>query len=140
LDKEAFLVKKCNAMSKRSGAPCQSPAILGKEKCYNHGGRARSHKGRRAVIKSGLYGRFFTKEERDVAKEIKPKTLEDELTLFVIKIIRGQEYLKTLTEGTDEYWRTFEAIERLNARVARLKIDIIEQSSAENAEALSIII
>jgi hypothetical protein len=49
------LASRCRAISKRSGKPCQAPAVRGHEVCRMHGVRGGAPKGNRNALKHGLY-------------------------------------------------------------------------------------
>ena len=46
---------KCRARSKRSGKPCQSPAVRGSSVCRMHGAGGGARRGNRNALKHGLY-------------------------------------------------------------------------------------
>jgi uncharacterized protein YjcR len=46
---------RCHAKSKRSGKPCRSPAIRGREVCRMHGAAGGAPKGNRNALKHGEF-------------------------------------------------------------------------------------
>lgn len=60
--------KRCGAKT-RSGLPCKSPAVHGKNRCRMHGGAKGSGApvGNQNALKHG----FYTKESRNLIKDIK---------------------------------------------------------------------
>jgi glucans biosynthesis protein len=47
--------KRCRAKSKRSGKPCQSPAVRGRTVCRMHGAGGGAPRGNRNAYKHGRY-------------------------------------------------------------------------------------
>lgn len=62
----AFLnAPRCRARSKRTGKPCQSPAVTGCKVCRHHGAGGGAPKGERnGNYKTGLYTREAVAERR----------------------------------------------------------------------------
>lgn len=65
---------RCGAKSKRSGLPCQAPAMRGKQRCRFHGGKSTGPKtveGKKRSKEAGLKHGFYTQaaiEERKQAR------------------------------------------------------------------------
>ena len=58
---------RCSARSKRSGKPCQSPAVRGYSVCRMHGARGGAPRGNRNAFKHGLYSAEVIEMRRVVA-------------------------------------------------------------------------
>ena len=52
---QMLLSPRCAAKSKRSGKPCQSPAVTGHKVCRMHGARGGAPNGNRNALKSGCF-------------------------------------------------------------------------------------
>lgn len=63
---------RCGAKT-RSGSPCRSPAVSGKQRCRMHGGAAGkgAPKGNRNALKSGLFTREMIARRRAIARLIR---------------------------------------------------------------------
>lgn len=64
--------QRCGAKT-RSGEPCRSPAVSGKERCRMHGGAKGSGapKGNQNALKHGLYTRETMAERRELNRMIR---------------------------------------------------------------------
>jgi hypothetical protein len=58
---------RCSATSKRSGKPCESPAVRGHSVCRMHGAGGGGRKGNRNALRHGLYTSEAVDERRMVA-------------------------------------------------------------------------
>jgi len=69
----AFLhAPRCRARSKRTGQPCQSPAVTGWKVCRHHGAGGGAPKGERnGNYKTGLYTREAVAERRMLSALLK---------------------------------------------------------------------
>lgn len=88
---------KCGAKT-RSGGKCQRSALAGKTRCALHGGKstgprnpARPIGNKRAAKPGGLYSKFLTDEERDIAAGLELGSVDEELRLTRIRLLRALE-------------------------------------------------
>ena len=86
---------KCGAKT-RSGGKCQRPALAGKNRCALHGGKstgprnpARPIGNRRAAKPGSLYSRYLTAEEQQLAGELELGSVDEELRLTRIRLLRA---------------------------------------------------
>lgn len=82
--------KQCGAKT-RSGTPCKGFAMKN-GRCRMHGGRSTGAPGNRNAVKPGsLYSRYMTPEEQQIADAMKLGSLEDEIRLTRIRLLRVLE-------------------------------------------------
>ncbi len=62
---------RCQATSKRSGKPCQAPAVKGKAVCRMHGAGGGAPVGNKNALKHGNYGREAIETRRMIAELIR---------------------------------------------------------------------
>jgi uncharacterized protein YjcR len=72
---------RCHAKSKRTGKPCQSPAVRGSNVCRMHGAGGGAPKGNRNALKHGE----FTAEALALKREIAALTRMTKATMGVIE-------------------------------------------------------
>ncbi|OCG24188.1 hypothetical protein A9G45_02645 [Gilliamella sp. HK2] len=79
----------CGAKT-RSGSPCKSKAMTN-GRCRMHGGKSTgAPKGNKNNLKAGgIYSQFFTAEERQISAELELGSLDDELRLTKIRLMRA---------------------------------------------------
>lgn len=83
---------KCGAKA-RSGEPCKQNALKGKTRCKFHGGRSTGPPKGSANHKTpgSLYSRFLTSEEKALADVIELGSVDAELRLTRIRLMRALE-------------------------------------------------
>lgn len=102
---------KCGAAT-RSGGKCQRNALAGRRRCALHGGKSsgpKNQRGNKNAAKPGsLYSQYLTEEERQIAASLELGSVDEELRLTRIRLMRAlareQEYGDTL--------EVYETIER----------------------------
>jgi len=79
----------CGAKT-RSGSPCQSKAMAN-GRCRMHGGKSTgAPKGNKNNLKAGgIYSQFLTDEERSISAEMELGSLDEELKLCKIRLMRA---------------------------------------------------
>ena len=79
----------CGAKT-RSGSPCQSKAMAN-GRCRMHGGKSTgAPKGNKNNLKAGgIYSQFLTDEERAISAEMELGSLDEELKLCKIRLMRA---------------------------------------------------
>lgn len=91
----------CGAKT-RSGSPCQSKAMPN-GRCRMHGGSSKNggapQKNKNAVKDGNIYSQFFTDEEKQLSTELELGSLDDELRLTKIRLMRA---LKAEAEQQDK--------------------------------------
>ncbi|EMK1731266.1 hypothetical protein V8N76_004572 [Salmonella enterica] len=95
--------KSCGAKT-RAGTPCKGFAMKN-GRCRMHGGRSTGAPGNRNAIKpGGLYSRYMTPEEQQIADALKLGSLEDEIRLTRIRLLRVLELERQADEcdGDDD--------------------------------------
>ncbi|OCG77377.1 hypothetical protein A9G42_05585 [Gilliamella sp. Nev6-6] len=92
----------CGAKT-RSGCPCKSKAMTN-GRCRMHGGKATTtHKNNRNAVKAGgIYSKFFTDEEKQLSAELELGSLDDELRLTKIRLMRALKAEAEQQERLDE--------------------------------------
>lgn len=90
----------CGAKT-RNGGTCKKQALIGKTRCKLHGGKSTgAPKGNQNNLKSGgIYSQFFTDEEKQLSTELELGSLDDELRLTKIRLMRA---LKAEAEQQDK--------------------------------------
>lgn len=80
----------CGART-RSGAPCKRAPLIGKTRCKLHGGASTGpQKGSKNAAKPGsLYSAFLTQEESQIARELELGSVDEELRLTRIRLMRA---------------------------------------------------
>lgn len=80
----------CGART-RSGAPCKRAPLSGKRRCKLHGGASTGpKKGSKNAAKPGsLYSAFLTPEEEGIASALELGTVDEELRLTRIRLMRA---------------------------------------------------
>lgn len=80
----------CGAKT-RNGGTCKKQALIGKTRCKLHGGKSTgAPKGNQNNLKSGgIYSQFFTDEEKQLSTELELGSLDDELRLTKIRLMRA---------------------------------------------------
>ena len=93
------MARLCGAKT-RSGSPCQSKAMTN-GRCRMHGGKATvTHKNNKNAVKAGnIYSQYFTDEEKLLSTELELGSLDDELRLTKIRLMRA---LKAEAEQQDK--------------------------------------
>jgi hypothetical protein len=94
---------KCGAKT-RSGGNCRREALPGKRRCALHGGKSTGPKDQRgnmnAAKPGSLYSKFLSDEELDIAASLELGSVDEELRLTRIRLMRvlkrEQEYGDTL--------------------------------------------
>lgn len=83
------MARLCGAKT-RSGSPCQSKAMTN-GRCRMHGGKATvTHKNNKNAVKAGnIYSQYFTDEEKQLSTELELGSLDDELRLTKIRLMRA---------------------------------------------------
>ena len=83
------MARLCGAKT-RSGSPCQSNAMTN-GRCRMHGGKATvTHKNNKNAVKAGnIYSQYFTDEEKLLSAELELGSLDDELRLTKIRLMRA---------------------------------------------------
>ena len=83
------MARLCGAKT-RSGSPCQSKAMTN-GRCRMHGGKATvTHKNNKNAVKAGnIYSQYFTDEEKLLSTELELGSLDDELRLTKIRLMRA---------------------------------------------------
>jgi hypothetical protein len=86
---------KCGAKT-RGGGKCRREALAGKRRCALHGGKSTGPRnphrnpGNRYAAKPGsLYSRFLTDEEKDIAASLELGSVDEELRLTRIRLLRA---------------------------------------------------
>lgn len=133
----------CGAKT-RGGEPCKRHAVPGSARCKLHGGAAsKANKANKHAAKPGsIYSKFLTDEEADLLPSIELGSVDDELRLTRIRLMRalaqeeeraGSPELDTSVEreGAGEYQAKEEKkykvrdyaglIDRLTARIESLE-------------------
>lgn len=79
----------CGAKT-RSGSPCKSKAMTN-GRCRMHGGKSTgAPKGNQNNLKAGgIYSQYFTAEEKKISAELELGSLDDELRLTKIRLMRA---------------------------------------------------
>lgn len=79
----------CGAKT-RSGSPCKSKAMTN-GRCRMHGGKSTgAPKGNKNNLKAGgIYSQYFTAEEKKISAELELGSLDDELRLTKIRLMRA---------------------------------------------------
>ncbi|WP_143425473.1 HGGxSTG domain-containing protein [Gilliamella sp. Nev5-1] len=92
----------CGAKT-RSGSPCKSKAMTN-GRCRMHGGKSTgAPKGNKNNLKAGgIYSQFFTAEERQISAELELGSLDDELRLTKIRLMRALKAEAEQQERLDE--------------------------------------
>lgn len=90
----------CGAKT-RNGGTCKKQALIGKTRCKLHGGKSTgAPKGNQNNLKAGgIYSQFFTDEEKQLSTELELGSLDDELRLTKIRLMRA---LKAEAEQQDK--------------------------------------
>lgn len=109
----------CGAKT-RSGEPCKRHAVPGSSRCKLHGGgAAKANKGKRYAAKPGsIYSKFLTDEEQDLLPSIELGSVDDELRLTRIRLMRAlarEEKLGDVAELSERVER--EGAENVTARM-----------------------
>lgn len=80
----------CGAKT-RNGGTCKKQALIGKTRCKLHGGKSTgAPKGNQNNLKAGgIYSQFFTDEEKQLSTELELGSLDDELRLTKIRLMRA---------------------------------------------------
>ncbi|MBI0060384.1 hypothetical protein H3T83_04180 [Gilliamella sp. M0320] len=80
----------CGAKT-RNGGTCKKNALIGKTRCKLHGGKSTgAPKGNQYNLKAGgIYSQFFTAEEKQISAELELGSLDDELRLTKIRLMRA---------------------------------------------------
>jgi hypothetical protein len=94
---------KCGAKT-RSGGNCRREALPGKRRCALHGGKStgpKDQRGNKNAAKPGsLYSQYLTDEEREIAEQLELGSVDEELRLTRIRLMRAlareKERLDTL--------------------------------------------
>lgn len=94
---------KCGATT-RSGGKCRREALRGKRRCALHGGKStgpKNQRGNKNAAKPGsLYSQFLTVKEREIAASLELGSVDEELRLTRIRLMRAlareQEFGDTL--------------------------------------------
>lgn len=83
------MARLCGAKT-RSGSPCQSNAMTN-GRCRMHGGKATvTHKNNKNAVKAGnIYSQYFTDEEKQLSINLELGSLDDELKLTKIRLMRA---------------------------------------------------
>ncbi|MBA4710536.1 HGGxSTG domain-containing protein [Aquitalea aquatica] len=83
---------KCGATT-RKGGKCQREALPGKRRCALHGGKStgpKNQRGNKNAAKPGsLYSQFLTAEERKIAACLELGSVDEELRLTRIRLMRA---------------------------------------------------
>ena len=105
-------LKKCESKTKRKGTPCQNPAgfrtdHLGEGRCYLHGGNVKGGppENKKAVT-FGIYGDCLFEEEKKIWHKIEIKTLDDQIRLVSLQLLRAMKAQK-------HYLRVKEEVEKV---------------------------
>ena len=81
----------CGAKN-RSGEPCKKHALKGSKRCRLHGGKSTGNpkaKGNASAVKHGIYSAFLTDEENVIAKDLELGSIDEELRLTRIRLMRA---------------------------------------------------
>lgn len=80
----------CGAKT-RNGGTCKKNALIGKTRCKLHGGKSTgAPKGNKNNLKAGgIYSQFLTDEERAISAEMELGSLDEELKLCKIRLMRA---------------------------------------------------
>ena len=81
----------CGAKN-RSGEPCKKHALIGSKRCKLHGGKSTGNpkaKGNVSAVKHGIYSAFLTDEENVIADSLMLGSIDDELRLTRIRLMRA---------------------------------------------------
>ncbi|WP_210425999.1 HGGxSTG domain-containing protein [Chromobacterium violaceum] len=85
---------KCGAKT-RSGGKCQRDALRGQKRCAIHGGKSTGPKdkaamrgNKRAASPGSLYSQFLTEEEKVIAASLELGSVDEELRLTRIRLMR----------------------------------------------------
>lgn len=80
----------CGAKT-RNGGTCKKQALIGKTRCKLHGGKSTgAPKGNQNNLKAGgIYSQYFTDEEKKISTELELGSLDDELRLTKIRLMRA---------------------------------------------------
>lgn len=82
-------IERCGA-KKRDGTPCQSWPVKGKTRCRLHGGKSTGPpKGSKNAWKNGIYAQGIKDEEKELYEEIKVGTLDDDIRIMKLQLIRA---------------------------------------------------
>lgn len=84
---------KCGATT-RTGGKCQRKALPGKRRCALHGGKStgpkkKPHGNMRAAKPGSLYSKFLSDEECEIAAGLELGTVDEELRLTRIRLMRA---------------------------------------------------
>jgi len=83
------MTARCGAKNRR-GMPCRLPPIKGKTRCRNHGGESTGPAAENNHLRThGCYSRYLTPAELEVWPHIRVGTLDDEVKLAKIQILRA---------------------------------------------------
>ena len=82
----------CGAKN-RSGSPCKRHAAPGSSRCNLHGGKSTGAPGgnTNAAKPGSLYSRFLTAEEQGIASNLELGSIDEELRLTRIRLMRALE-------------------------------------------------
>lgn len=82
----------CGAKT-RNGGTCKRSPLAGKNRCRLHGGASKNggapKKNKNAVKDGNIYSQFFTDEEKQLSIELELGSLDDELRLTKIRLMRA---------------------------------------------------
>ena len=82
----------CGAKT-RNGGTCKRSPLAGKNRCRLHGGASKNggapQKNKNAVKDGNIYSQFFTDEEKQLSTELELGSLDDELRLTKIRLMRA---------------------------------------------------
>lgn len=92
----------CGAKT-RSGGTCKSKGMPN-GRCRMHGGRASiTHKNNKNAVKiGGIYSQYLTDEEKKISAELELGSLDDELRLTKIRLVRALKAESKQQEQIDE--------------------------------------
>lgn len=82
-------MRTCGAKSRRTGRPCQAPAMAN-GRCRMHGGtNPGAPAGNQRAVKHGIYARFYTEEEQATLDAMQLGDVDAELKLCRIRLMRA---------------------------------------------------
>lgn len=103
-------MKNCCGAKTRAGTPCKRSPMAGKRRCRLHGGASTgagrpARPGNQNALKHGLYSSRLTDEEKALLELMPVGTLDDEIQLARVLLMRTME-----AEATDERLMTIDRV------------------------------